>query len=161
MSTPPTLSTLAAQLNALSGDDAASLLDALNSLRDRAEVARAERIAAEAERDARYPRCGCGKPATRMVTLSCEQQTIEPGTDRPYVRGDGPRPLRGGIIADHYDSGYAVPQGERSDRPLYIRDGDAYREIDPTKVAWVTCEEEACRWVLVPDCADLVVGWKD
>ncbi len=156
MSAPPTLATLASQLNALSGDDAASLLDALNNLRDRAEAARAERLAAEAERDARYPRCACGAPAEILRRAICDEYTIVPGTGRRYVRGSEHHPLRGGIVATHRDSGEPVPA---SSAPVYVKDGDTYREVDLNKVAWVTCGDDACGWTLLLDGDARVVEW--
>jgi hypothetical protein len=165
VSAPPTLATLAAQLNALSGDEAASLVtDALYRQNRRvavvflghAEAARAERIAAEAERDARYPRCACGQPAKILRSAICDEYTVVPGTGRRYVRGSEHHPLRGGIVATHRGSGEPVPA---SSAPVYVKDGDTYREVDLNKVAWVTCGDDACGWTLLLDGDARVVDW--
>lgn len=101
------LTSLASQLTALSSDDAATLLDAISGLTERAQKAREERARAEAERDALALTCGCGKPVARFRFLDCVEETVTLGTTWRF-RGSV---LKGGYVAqgDTWDGGQAMP----------------------------------------------------
>ena len=167
MSSPTTaagLAGLAGQLAALTDEQALSLLDTLASLRERAERLRVEKAAAEAERDACYPRCACGKPATLVLHADWASATVTPGLGRPHVEGldRAARPLRGGMVASFCDNGNPSPL-KASVGTLYYRDGDgAYHEIDLDKGAlWVTCDHDDCgKWAFVPDGLTRIVDWE-
>jgi hypothetical protein len=101
------LTSLAAQLTALSSDDAATLLDAIHGLTERAQKAREERTRAEAERDALALTCGCGKPVARFRFLECVEEVVTLGTIWSF-RGSV---LKGGYVAhgDTWDGGQKMP----------------------------------------------------
>jgi len=103
------LTSLAAQLTALSSDDAATLLDAIHGLTERAQKAREERTRAEAERDALALTCGCGKPVARFRFLECVEETVILGTTTRRVNGE--YVLKGGYVAqgDTWDGGQKMP----------------------------------------------------
>ena len=135
------LASLAAQLTALSNDDAATLLDAISGLTERAQKAREERARAEAERDACTLVCTCGKPVARYRWLECVENDVRLGTYHNYNR-----PLRGGYIADcdSRDSGVHIP----SAHPVF-------------KTAWFKCDDAACKdWVEAPTDRDYLIGWE-
>lgn len=142
MSSPPlNLAALAAQLTALSNDDAATLLDAISGLTERAQKAREERARAEAERDACALTCTCGKPVARYRWLDCVENDVRLGTLRRCNR-----PLRGGYIADgdSHDGGKTIP----SALPVF-------------KTAWFKCDDDTCNdWVEAPTDRDYLIGWE-
>jgi len=137
------LTSLAAQLTALSSDDAATLLDAISGLTERAQKAREERARAEAERDAWAPRlvCGCGEPATVCRYVRWEQADIRLGIQT--WRSTGPK---GGFIATHSDCG----DSPSNDVDVEQVEGDL----------WVSCSKEECVWVRIPGGHDGIVGWE-
>lgn len=138
---PIDLNTLATQLTSLSNDDAATLLDAINGLTERAQKAREERTRAEAERDAHALTCGCGKPVAHYRWLECVQQGVRLGTHRRNPSA----PLRGGYIGDggSWDGGH-IP----SENPVF-------------KTTWFTCDDRDCdQWVEVAHDKSPIVGWE-
>jgi hypothetical protein len=136
------LTSLAAQLTSLSNDDAATLLDAISGLTERAQKAREERARAEAERDAHALTCGCGEPVTQYRWLECVQHDVRLGVHR---RNDN-EPLRGGYIADGdtWDGSQNIP----SDNPVF-------------KTTWFKCGNNTCKaWVEVAHDKSPIVGWE-
>lgn len=159
MSSPTTaagLAGLAGQLAALTDEQALSLLDTLASLRERAERLRVEKAAAEAERDACYPRCACGKPATLVTYAEWAYGDATPG-----IIPSGGGAMRGGIVVSR-QGGTGSPL-KASVGTLYYRDGDgAYHEIDlDGRALWVTCDHDDCgKWAFVPDGRTHIVDWE-
>ena len=136
------LKNLAEQIACLSGDDAATLLDAIASAQTRATAAREERVQAEAQRDARALTCGCGRPVATYRWLTVVEQCVSLGVHR---RG-GNEPLCGGYVADSdtYDEGERVP----SQNPVF-------------RTTWFKCLDHECeQWVEVPGENDIVIGCK-
>lgn len=139
---PIDLNTLAAQLTSLSNDDAATLLDAINGLTERAQKAREERTRAEAERDANALTCGCGEPVAFYRWLDCIQQDVRLGTHRTNANA----PLHGGYIvdSDSWDSGNSIP----SENPVF-------------RTTWFKCGKRECeQWVEVAHDKKPTVGWE-
>lgn len=135
------LAALAAQLTALSNDDAATLLDAISGLTERAQKAREDRARAEAERDACALTCTCGRPVARYRWLDCVENAVRLGTLLAHNR-----PLRGGYIVDggSYDGGNTIP----SALPVF-------------KTSWFKCADAACNdWVEAPTDRDYLIGWE-
>ena len=136
------LTSLAAQLTSLSNDDAATLLDAISGLTERAQKAREERARAEAERDAHALTCGCGKPVAQFRWLESVTQDVRLGTHRRHTD----TPLRGGYVADSdtWDSGESIP----SETPIF-------------KTTWFKCDDRDCKqWVEVAHDKSPIVGWE-
>ena len=136
------LTSLAAQLTSLSNDDAATLLDAISGLTERAQKAREERARAEAERDAHALTCGCGKPVAQYRWLECVQHDVRLGVHR---RNDN-APLHGGYIAngDTWDGSESIP----SENPIF-------------KTTWFKCDDRDCKqWVEVAHDKSPIVGWE-
>lgn len=136
------LTSLAAQLTSLSNDDAATLLDAINGLTERAQKAREERARAEAERDAHALTCGCGKPVAQYRWLECVEQDVRLGVHR---RNDN-APLHGGYIVntDTWDGSQNIP----SESPVF-------------KTTWFKCDDRDCKqWVEVAHDKSPIVGWE-
>lgn len=140
---PIDIKTLAAQIAGLSGDDAASLFDAITSAQIRGALAREERTRAEVQRDSRALTCSCGHPVTKIRWLDCVEQRVHLGVcrRRPFD------PLQGGYIGepDSFDAGNRCPS------------------VDPVfKTTWYKCDDTACTvWVEVSAATDRIVGWGD
>jgi hypothetical protein len=101
MSNDLKINDLAAQLAALSGDDALNLLDAIAAVNAKAEAARKEKAKAEAEAERNRVTCVCGNPVTLVRTVSYTQYDVSHGLHRRYS-GE----LVGGYVADGDTSEY-------------------------------------------------------
>jgi hypothetical protein len=131
---------LAKQLDALTPEQSLALFDSIVGLQERASKMREEKVAAERERDERYPVCGCGKPATDAAFFLLYTTEVEPGIMRRY-RDDT---LRGGIVFTGDSDVFDVPEQEDLKR------------ID--RLMWVKCRECAGPWRAIENGFDLKVG---
>lgn len=137
------LTSLAAQLTSLSNDDAATLLDAINGLTERAQKAREERARAEAERDAAALTCKCGEPVSLYRWMECVEQDVRLGVHR---KRDVDAPHGGYIVnSDTWDGSQDIP----SEHPVF-------------KTTWFKCGNNACAgWVERPGhLPSPIVGWE-